>query len=115
MSERIFVRAVHWVVQVDELGLGDPGINNPELRGQRSARVNGAGIEYWASAILANSSGPRGILFEGLMADGSRVEISAALVPEHFRVRFERAGKQSSFVALAHVARHRTQPASATG
>ena len=104
MSERTFVRVVHWVGQVDELGLGDPGINNLDLRDGRIARVNGASVERWAWKILCNS-GVDEIAFEAILGDGRRVRICGSLLPQQFQVRFEQGGKESCFVALASVSR----------
>src|SRR5262245_16873042 len=102
MSERIFVRVVHWVVQVDELGIGDPGINNIDLRGGRIARVNGAGVELWASEILRNSTAQE-ISFEAILTDGLRASICGSPASQQFQLRLEHGCRQSCFVALASV------------
>jgi hypothetical protein len=101
--EKLFVRVIHWVMQVDELGIGDPGINNLELREGRIARVNGAGVQFWAQEILRNSVTAGRIVFEGILTDGQRVQVSGSITPEHFALRLERGGKESRFVALAGI------------
>ena len=105
MRQRAFIRVVHWVVQTDELGLGDPGIHDLEVREGRIARVNGAGVDYWARAVLRNSARAGGIELEGTLAAGQRFQLSGRSLSE-LALWVEHDGKTSRFVALAHRSRH---------
>jgi len=104
MTEKIFVRIVHWVTLVDELGIGVPAIDTLTLRGGHVARVNGARAARWARAILRNSTAEETV-FEAMIDEGRRVRIDGSPRSRQFQVRFESGGRESRFVALASVSR----------
>ena len=105
MSERLLVRVLHWVVQIDELDLGVPDIRSLELREGRIVRVDGAGLRYWAREIRYNSGGPNVTVFEGILHDGHCASITCSVGTAEFALRIALDGRESRFVALAHVSR----------